>query len=122
VKLGFPVPVRVRSVRLYNPRPGDETNSTLQVSDARVRLFSDVEATQEVASARATNLSVDGTNVDFAEPLVRAVRVDLDRVQGRFYGIALSSLAEIEVIARGEDPALGPPAAPELLGARPIGP
>jgi hypothetical protein len=103
VKLTFPVPVRVRTVRLYNPRFGDEAGSSLQVHNATVRLYSDTAAATEVAAQTVSqNLAVSGTDVPFADVLVRVVRVELNDVSGTFYGMDIAGLAEIEVIARGE--------------------
>jgi len=102
VKLTFPVPVTVRIVRLYNPRQGDEANSSLHVNSATVKLYSDAAGTTEVASQTASALSISGTDVDFADVQARAVLVQLDNVSGTFYGMHVASLAEIEVIARGE--------------------
>jgi hypothetical protein len=102
VALEFPVPVVVRTVRLWNPRLGGEANSTLQVNAATVVLFGDAEGTQQVAAANATAISADGTDVAFADVRARRVHVDLDDVSGAFYGIQLASLAEVEVIAKGD--------------------
>jgi hypothetical protein len=102
VKLAFPVPVTVRTVRLYNPRAGDEANSTIQVNSATVKLCSDAACNTVVATATAGALSVSGTDVNFNNVLARAVRVEISSVSGKFYGARVASLAEIEVIARGE--------------------
>lgn len=104
VLLVFPVPVTVRLVRLYTPRPGDEANSSLAIEAATVRLFSDAAATSEVAAELAGDVDVKGTDVEFGDVKARAVRVDLDSVSGTFYGMKVAGLAEIEVIARGEAP------------------
>ncbi|GIV76517.1 MAG: hypothetical protein KatS3mg050_0911 [Litorilinea sp.] len=100
VELVFPVPVTVRTVRLYNPR--QEADSNLVVHQATVRLYSDAAATQEVASQTTGELSVQGTDVPFQDVRARVVRVEIDQVSGRFLGDRVASLAEIEVIARGE--------------------
>jgi len=102
IKLVFPVPITVRSVRLYDPRPGDEANSSIHVAQATVRLYSDVDATDLVGQSIASDVSVSGTDVAFADIVARAVRIDLDQVSGTFHGLAIASLAEVEVIARGE--------------------
>jgi hypothetical protein len=102
VSLELPVPVTVRTVRLWNPRPGDEANSTVQVHAATVNLYATPDAATPVATARASALSADGTDVAFADVRARRIRVDLDDVSGTFYGAAVASLAEVEVIARGE--------------------
>jgi len=102
VELIFPVPVTVRTVRLYNPRFGDEANSSIQVTGATVRLYSDAGATTQVASANAGQLAVSGTDVAFSDVKARVVRVDITGVTGTYYGSKLASLAEVEVIARGE--------------------
>ncbi|MCB1032443.1 MAG: hypothetical protein KDD47_01250 [Acidobacteria bacterium] len=105
VHLTFDVPVAVRAVRLYNPRFGDEADSSIQVHAATVRLYADAAGTQEVASLTHTgDLAVSGTDLPFADVSARSVRVEIDSVSGTFYGIQLASLAEIEVIAKGVDP------------------
>jgi hypothetical protein len=102
VRLTFPVPVTVRTVRLYNPRQGGEANSNIVVNSATVRLFSDAAATNEVASQTTGTLAVAGTDVNFPDVTARVVRVQINSVNGTFYGVQAASLAEVEVIARGE--------------------
>jgi len=102
VQLAFPVPVTVRTVRLYNPRFGDVAQSTLQVQSATVILYADTAATQEVARQNAGQLAVSGTDVAFGEVRAQAVRVLLNEVTGTFEGLAVAGLAEVEVIARAE--------------------
>jgi hypothetical protein len=104
VKLTFPVPVTVRKVRLYNPRFGDEANSSLQVNSTRVTLYSDAAGTQQVGSQTTGGLSVDGTEVSFSDVKTRVVKVDITGMSGTFYGMSVASIAEIEVIARAEAP------------------
>jgi hypothetical protein len=102
VKLTFAVPVTVRTVRLYNPRQGDEANSSLLVNGAIVRLYSDAAGTVEVASKTVGALSVAGTDVAFSDVKARVVKVELTSVSGTFYGARAAGLAEVEVIGRGE--------------------
>jgi hypothetical protein len=97
-KLTFPVPINVRSVRLWNPRNGTTVNS------ARVRLFSDSAATQQVGDTTSGALSINGTDVAFNGVVARAVRVDITSVTG-----SVAALAEIEVIASGNTGATPPP-------------
>jgi hypothetical protein len=104
VRLTFAVPVTIRTVRLYNPRTGDEANSSLQVQGAQVVLFADASATQQVATGNAGPLSVSGTDVAFAEVRARVVQVNITGMSGTFYGAQAASLAEIEVVARAEAP------------------
>lgn len=104
VRLTFPVPVTVRTVRLYNPRQGDEADSTLQVQGAQVVLFADAGATQQVGAKNAGALSVSGTDVSFSDVRARVVQVNITGMAGTFYGAQVASLAEIEVIARAEAP------------------
>lgn len=100
-RLDFAVPIQVRAVRLYNPRGGDEASSTVEVRGATVRLYG--AAGNELASKSVGDISVMGTTVDFADvPGVRAVRVEIGSVTGTFYGARVASLAEIEVIGRGQ--------------------
>jgi hypothetical protein len=102
VELTFPVPVTVRTVRLYNPR--QEANTNLKVGQTTVILFSDAAGTIEVGRKNSGALAVLGTNVDFNEITVRKVRIEINQVSGRVDGITCASLAEVEVIARGEAP------------------
>lgn len=102
VQLAFPVPITVRTVRLYNPRFGDEAQSTLQVESATIILYSDSAATQEVARKPVGQLAVSGTDVAFDEVRTQAVRVVINDVSGTFETVTVASLAEVEVIARGE--------------------
>ena len=102
VQLAFPVPLTVRTVRLYNPRFGDEANSTTQVESATVVLYSDKAATTEVARNSVGQLAVAGTEVPFADVQAQAVRVIVNDVSGTFEALHVASLAEVEVIARGE--------------------
>ncbi|GAB4210482.1 MAG: hypothetical protein OHK0022_43510 [Roseiflexaceae bacterium] len=103
VQLTFPVPVTVRTVRLYGPRQGDEARSSLQVRRATVQLFADTGATQQVGGTKtAENVAILGTDVPFSDLRARVVRVRLDDVEGTFYGAQVASLAEIEVIASGK--------------------
>lgn len=104
VLLSFPVPVTVRTVRLFAPRPGDEANSTLVVKKATVTLFSDAAGTAQVDSGTVSNVLVAGSNVPFDDVLARSVRVDFDSVDGTFYGLHVAGLSEVEIIARGEAP------------------
>lgn len=104
VRLTFPVPVTVRKVRLYNPRQGDDANSTLQVQGAQVVLYADAGATQQVGVQSAGALSVSGTDVDFQDVRARVVMVNITKMAGTFYGAQVASIAEVEVIARAEAP------------------
>lgn len=102
VQLTFPVPVTIRTVRLYNV-PAVDRN--IPVMDTAVRLFSDAAGTQEVANKPSGPLSENGTNVNFDNVLTRVVRVEFRAVNAGTAG-----LAEVEVIARGEDPGATSPA------------
>jgi hypothetical protein len=73
VQLTFPAPVTMRTVRLYNPRPGDEANSSLLAGGATVRLYSDA-GSQQIASQSAGPLSLIGTGVSFSDMKARVVR------------------------------------------------
>ncbi len=100
VQLTFPVTVTVRTVRLYNPRQA--ADATIQVNQATVRLYSDAAATTEIAQATSGPLTVEGVNVAFVDQQARVVRVEINNVTGSLQGDAVASLAEVEVIARGE--------------------
>ena len=102
VELDFPVPITVRSVRLYDPRKNGDRQSTLHVSQSTVRLFADHGGSVQVASAQSGPLATTGTDVPFPDVLARMLRVELDSVSGTWYGSPAAGLAEIEVIARGE--------------------
>jgi len=94
VQLAFPVPITIRTVRLYNI-PSSESN--IQVQQATVRLYSDAAGTVEVANLQSGPLSSNGTNVQFPEVFARVVRIEFNSVNGSAAG-----LAEVEVIARAE--------------------
>jgi hypothetical protein len=102
VELVFPVPISVRNVRLYNPR--QQADCDLVVQGATIRLYSDAAGTVEVAQQRVGRLSVAGVDTEFDAVKARVVRVELGAVSGRIQGLNVASLAEIEVIARGEAP------------------
>lgn len=93
VQLTFPVPVTVRTVRLYNL----PANFQIKVNDATVRLYSDTAATNQVAIKTSGSLAGSGTNVPFADVRARVVRIEFSSVTGNTAG-----LAEVEVVARGE--------------------
>jgi hypothetical protein len=119
VRLEFPAPIQVRTVRLYNPRQGDEANSSVQVQSTTVQLCADTACNTVVAAGDSGVVTVSGTNVPFADVAARAVRVNITGVTGTFYGARVASLAEIEVIARGGSGGISspprPPAAPTTL-------
>ncbi len=102
VQLSFPVPVTVRNVRLYGPRPDPADKTNLQVNSLIVRLYSDAAATREIAYVSAGPILVTGTDAPFPDVKVRTVRVEFTDVQGTLAYEKVASLAEIEVIARGE--------------------
>lgn len=105
VALTFPVPVTVRTVRLWAPRQGGgETSSSLEIKGATVRLFSDAAGQNEVASEITGQVDGKGTDVPIGDVKARVVRVELDEVAGTFNGMKVAGIAEIEVIARGEAP------------------
>ncbi len=110
VQLTFPVPITVRTVRLYNIPAAD---STIRVQDTTVRLFSDAEATQEVANQSSGAVSENGTDVSFNEVLAKSIRIEFKSVSGG----NVAGLAEVEVIARGEKQDTPPvkPGTPKLF-------
>lgn len=97
VQLTFPVPVTVRTVRLYNRPEG-----SIQVHNATVRLFSDAAVTNEVASKTSASLSKLGTEVGFNDVRVRVVRIEINNITGTYQDQPVAGLSEVEVIARGE--------------------
>ena len=116
VGLQFPQALRVRTVRLYNPPQSDTL--TTRVQSARVRLFADANGQREVASVTTGPISDDGTDVPFGDVVARMVGIEFLNVTGRTRYMNVASLAEVEVIARGEGAAACvAPAAPGALGA-----
>jgi hypothetical protein len=101
IELEFPVPIRVRAVRLYSPATAGDAQSSLEVSESVVRLLGDVHGT-EAASSRTGTLSPAGTDVAFNDIVTRVVRVEFAQLKGKFYGASVAALNEIEVIGRGE--------------------
>lgn len=104
VELLFPVPVTVKTVRLYRVRPSGEAQSTLQVTAATVQLFANATGTTPAATRSTGTIALSGTDVTFSNVRTRRVRVLLDQVSGTWYGLSVAGLSEIEVIARGEAP------------------
>ena len=101
VQLTFPVPVTIRTVRLYSLPKGN--SNSLQILATTVQLFSDAAATQQVAVASSGNISATGTDVTFSEVRARSVKIAFNSVVGSdLQGNQVAGLAEIEVIARGE--------------------
>lgn len=98
VELTFPVSIRVRTVRLWDPRT--ESDVSTQVQSARVRLYNQNGA--QVAESTTGVVSENGTDVGFADVVARRVRVEFLSVAGLFYGKSHASLAEVEVIASGD--------------------
>jgi hypothetical protein len=101
VQLTFPVPVTVRTVRLYNIPAAD---SPIKVQAATVKLFSDTGGTNLVGSNTSGALSENGTNVSFNDITARVVRVEMSSVSG-----SAAALAEVEVIARAGGSTTSPP-------------
>ena len=91
LQLTFPVPVTVKTVRLYNI-PASE--STTKVLNTNVRLYSDANATTQIASANSGALSENGTDVPFNKVHIRSLRIYFTSVNGSTAG-----LGEVEVIA-----------------------
>ena len=94
VQLSFPVPVTIRTVRLYNI---PAANSSVKVLNATVRLYQNSALTAEVASAASGALSENGTDVPFNEVRASVVRIEFNSVDG-----SVAGLGEVEVIARAE--------------------
>ncbi len=94
VKLTFPVPVTVRTVRLYDM---PATDSNIDVNNVTVRLYSDEAAMFQIGSKASGPLSENGTNVNFDDVRARVVMIKFTSVNGSTAG-----LGEVEVIARAE--------------------
>lgn len=101
VQLTFPVPVTVRTVRLYNIPAAD---SPIKVQAATVELYSDAGGTNLVGSNTSGALSESGTNVTFNDIPATVVRVEMNSVSG-----SAAALAEVEVIARAGGSTTSPP-------------
>ena len=67
-----------------------------------MRLYADAAATQELANQAIGALTVSGSDVAFPDVKARSVRVYTTNVSGVMGWKAVSSLAEVEIIARGE--------------------
>jgi hypothetical protein len=77
--------------------------SSLQIQRATVRLYSDTAGVNEVARQTLNQpVAVDGTEIAFADLVVRTLVVQIDEISGSFYGAAVASIAEIEDVRRGE--------------------
>ncbi len=103
VQLAFPVPISVRTVRLYNPRTNDPETFDVQVHQATVKLYTDFAGMQEIASQTlAQDVAPTGSDLAFPDVKARVIKVFIDNVSGKFDFNTVASLAEIEVIGRGE--------------------
>lgn len=122
VALAFPQPIRVRAVRLYNPPPSSSVTTRVQAT--RVRLFADEAGQQQVAAVTTGPISEAGTDVPFGDIVARSVLVDFLDVTGTTRSMRVASLAEVEVIARGEEsgPVCTVPGAAGALSAQVSGP
>jgi hypothetical protein len=120
VRLTFLKPVTIRTVRLYNPRFGEEAQSSVHVLGATVRLYKDDRSFQ-ASAVKSTEgaLSVSGTDVVFGDLVAQVVHVSIDQVTGAFNGNPVASLAEIEVIGRaGIEAIVTPPSRARQLRSR----
>lgn len=93
IMLTFPVPIEVRTVRLYTIP--ETSNLGVSAPSARVMLFDGGTTAEAAATQTVTSLTESGTDVNFDPVWTRTVRIELDDVLGGGVG-----LAEIEVIAR----------------------
>jgi hypothetical protein len=101
VQLEFPVPIAVRTVRLYAARDG------VVVQGATVRLYGDDTKVAILAERPSAPVIEQGTDVAFGDIVARVIRIDLTDVRGDH-----ASLAEIEVIGAGVDGGIQPPPPP----------
>lgn len=97
VRLTFPVPVTVQTVRLYAPATGAQSDLVLR--ESRVILLDDRGA--QVASGYSGQVRAEGTDLAFANVTARSVRIEFRQMTGSFLGKSVAALAEVEVIARG---------------------
>jgi hypothetical protein len=102
VELRFPVPIRVRTVRLYGPSRGGDGHSSLDVQSTRITLLG--ESGTPLASSMSGDVQPAGTDVSFDGVGVRSVKVEFLQVSGSFLGASVAALSEIEVIGRGLGP------------------
>jgi len=107
VELRFPIPVKVRTVRLWGPRassglagPGDEQCNVV-VHAATVTLLRIGQPFSVAERSIRQGVSPQGTSVSFSDITADIVRVQLDQVSGTIGGTAAAALGEIEVVSRG---------------------
>jgi len=99
IELTFPVPIKVRTVRLYRI-PGTEGLSLdVPIQNATVQLYgpgsNGLYATNMLTSNASGSVSESGTDVDFDDVWATTVRIELDSTTG-----SVAGLAEVEVIAQ----------------------
>jgi len=103
VRLNFPVPIKIRKVRLYNIPPGGSENSSMQVHEVQVDLYADTTTTNFVASKIfSQDLADTGSDIPFNNVVAQAVKIKLLNVSGTYSGKPRVGLAEVEVIASGD--------------------
>ena len=98
VNLAFPVPVTVRTVRLYAPANG-VGRSDLTILAARVVLLD--ERGGLVGASLSGPVRAEGTDLSFNDVTARSVRIEFRQLSGSFLGSSVAALSEVEVIARG---------------------
>lgn len=103
VQLTFPVAIETRAIVLYNPR-FEKNKSELQITSAKVELCADEACAVVTGEETVGSLSSEGTPLLIARPKVRAVRVSFGSATGLFLGAKVAALAEVEVIAKGQEP------------------
>lgn len=101
VQLNFLTPIKIRRVKLYNPRSGPSSN--YQITTTKVVLYADTNATIAVDSVIYNqNLLETGSNIFFNDKVAQSVKVYIMNQTGVFDGMNVAALSEIEVFASGD--------------------
>lgn len=101
-RLKFDVPIKIKTVRLYNIPFGGSKASSLQITQAQINIYSDVNATQLISSQTITqNISVSGTDVTIPYVIGQCIEVKILNITGTYKTKHVAGIAEIEVIASG---------------------
>lgn len=113
VELNWPIPMRVKQIRLVGPPPvgGDwdgfgkpEADGPFYVEASTLDLYLEGVLLQSQAIGRIEPLDNDGTLVTFVEPIeIDRLRLTINQVNGRWYWETVAALNEIEVIGQAAD-------------------
>ena len=99
VELRWEIPIDLREIKLYNVLPNSANQTNIQVTDCEVYLYYNEQVVQHILSTGA--LDINGKSV-FISPwqTINKLKIIIKSYSGLINGMNLSSIAEVETIAR----------------------